>query len=71
MRDVDSSTGHVLVDYIISCRYNVDYDSAEEDENIALREYIIALKAWAVGRRLGLQALAAVKPEILGSQDRL
>ncbi|KAF4495664.1 hypothetical protein FAGAP_8218 [Fusarium agapanthi] len=58
MKDVDESTGHVFVDYIMSHTYEVDYETAEQDERMALREYTIALKAWALGRMYNIYGLA-------------
>ncbi|KAH7240873.1 uncharacterized protein BKA55DRAFT_542180 [Fusarium redolens] len=63
MTDVDDLTGYVFVDWIMSRGYDVDYDCAAQDENIALREYIIALKAWAIGRRYNLYGLAVLARE--------
>ncbi|KAF5705913.1 hypothetical protein FMUND_11889 [Fusarium mundagurra] len=63
MKDVDESTGHVFVDYIMSHTYEVDYESAEQDEVMALREYKIALKAWAIGRKYNISGLGFVARE--------
>ncbi|KAF5968313.1 hypothetical protein FCOIX_11473 [Fusarium coicis] len=60
MKDVDELTGRVLVDYIMSHTYEVDYETAKEDEDMALREYKIALKAWAIGRRYNIHSLAVL-----------
>lgn len=58
MKGVYELTGRVFVDYIMSHTYEVDYEAAEQDEYIALREYKIALQAWAVGRKYNIRGLA-------------
>ncbi|KAF5657622.1 hypothetical protein FDENT_14185 [Fusarium denticulatum] len=63
MKDVDGSTGRVFVDYIMSHTYEVDYDTAEQDEDMALREYKIALKAWAIGRMYKIHGLVVLARE--------
>ncbi|KAF5544008.1 hypothetical protein FPHYL_11115 [Fusarium phyllophilum] len=60
MKDVDESTGRVFVDYIMSRTYEVDYETAEQDEDMALREYKIALKAWAIGRMYNIRGLVVL-----------
>ncbi|EXA38127.1 hypothetical protein FOVG_12125 [Fusarium oxysporum f. sp. pisi HDV247] len=63
MKDVDASTGHVFADYIMSRRYDVDYETAARDERMAWREYMIALKAWAMGSRYNLYDLVVLARE--------
>ncbi|PNP74815.1 hypothetical protein FNYG_11952 [Fusarium nygamai] len=63
MKDVDESTGRVFVDYIMSHTYEVDYETAEQDEDMALREYKIALKAWAIGRMYNIHGLDVLARE--------
>ncbi|PCD29389.1 hypothetical protein BFJ70_g7524 [Fusarium oxysporum] len=63
MKDVDVSTGRVFADYIMSRRYDVDYETVARDERMALREYMIALKAWAMGRRYNLYGLVVLARE--------
>lgn len=63
MKDVDASTERVFADYIMSRRYDVDYETAARDERMALREYMIALKAWAMGRRYNLYGLVVLARE--------
>ncbi|KAF5620075.1 hypothetical protein F52700_11395 [Fusarium sp. NRRL 52700] len=41
----------------------VDYKAAEQDEDMALREYKIALKAWALGRMYEIHGLAVLARE--------
>ena len=62
-KDVDASTGHVFADYIMSRRYDVDYETAARDERVAWREYMSALKAWAMGRRYNLYDLVVLARE--------
>ncbi|SCO89831.1 uncharacterized protein FRV6_13959 [Fusarium oxysporum] len=63
MKDVDASTGHVFADYIMSRRYDVDYETAARDERMAWRECMIALKAWAMGSRYNLYDLVVLARE--------
>ncbi|KAF5585276.1 hypothetical protein FPCIR_8356 [Fusarium pseudocircinatum] len=63
MKDVDGPTGRVFVDYIMSHTYEVDYETAEQDEDMALREYKIALKAWAIGRMYNIHGLVVLARE--------
>ncbi|KAG7406978.1 hypothetical protein Forpe1208_v013367 [Fusarium oxysporum f. sp. rapae] len=44
-------------------RYDVDYETAARDERMALREYMTALKAWAIGRRYTLYGLVVLARE--------
>ncbi|KAJ4277908.1 hypothetical protein NW764_007940 [Fusarium oxysporum] len=47
----------------MSRRYDVDYETVARDERMALREYMIALKAWAMGRRYNLYGLVVLARE--------
>ncbi|KAF5551084.1 hypothetical protein FNAPI_7511 [Fusarium napiforme] len=60
MKDVDGPSGRVFVNYLMSHTYEVDYETAEEDEDMALREYKIALKAWAIGRMYDIDGLVVL-----------
>ncbi|KAF6520292.1 hypothetical protein HZS61_016709 [Fusarium oxysporum f. sp. conglutinans] len=44
-------------------RYDVDYETAARDERMAWREYMIALKAWAMGSRYNLYDLVVLARE--------
>ncbi|KAJ4040141.1 hypothetical protein NW761_010629 [Fusarium oxysporum] len=47
----------------MSRRYDVDYETAARDERMAWREYMIALKAWAMGSRYNLYDLVVLARE--------
>ncbi|KAF4946764.1 hypothetical protein FGADI_10968 [Fusarium gaditjirri] len=63
MNDVDETTGRVFAHYITSRRYDIDYETAARDQRMALREYMTALKAWALGRRYNLYGLVVLARE--------
>ncbi|KAG4278650.1 hypothetical protein FPRO04_06705 [Fusarium proliferatum] len=63
MKDVDESTGRVFVDYIMLQTYEVDYETAEQDQDMALREYKIALTLCAIGCRYEISGLGFLAKE--------
>ncbi|SCO06173.1 uncharacterized protein FFE2_11006 [Fusarium fujikuroi] len=63
MKEVDESTGRVFVDYIMLQTYEVDYETAEQDQDMALREYKIALTLCAIGCRYEISGLGFLAKE--------
>ncbi|KAF5988680.1 hypothetical protein FBULB1_1336 [Fusarium bulbicola] len=57
MEDIGDYTGYVFINYIVSQTYEVDYETAEQDEEIASSEYKTALQAWALGRMYNIYGL--------------
>ncbi|KAF5541849.1 hypothetical protein FMEXI_7773 [Fusarium mexicanum] len=57
MEGIDDYSGYVFMNYIVSHTYEVDYETAEQDEEIASRAYKIALNAWALGRMYNIYGL--------------
>ncbi|KAI1008945.1 hypothetical protein LB504_001908 [Fusarium proliferatum] len=63
MKDVDESTGRVFVEYIMSQTYEVDYETAGQDQDMALREYKMALTLCAIGCRYDIIDLGLLAKE--------
>ncbi|KAI1026808.1 hypothetical protein LB505_000891 [Fusarium chuoi] len=63
MKGVDESTGRVFVDYIMSQTYEVDYETAGQDQDMALREYKMALTLCAIGCRYDIIDLGLLAKE--------
>ncbi|KAF5613315.1 uncharacterized protein FSUBG_1045 [Fusarium subglutinans] len=57
MEGIDDYTGCVFINYIVSHTYEVDYETAEQDEEIASSDYKTALMAWALGRMYNIYDL--------------